>query len=162
MSTLESGSARQFDRRLCLARLGRGRHPGQRRTGNRRSDGESARWRYARADRQRRRRPTAAVQFRRSGGGRLCGRVCCVPVRSSSVRKIRAATIRSTAMRIGHRPHGRDRVGASTNIDTVDAGLFQLATIGDRVWDDIDGDGIQDTGESGSERRHRRSAWTER
>ena len=40
-------------------------------------------------------------------------------------------------------------LAASTNIDTVDAGLFQLATIGDRVWNDVDGNGIQDTGETG-------------
>ncbi|MHC5112666.1 MAG: SdrD B-like domain-containing protein, partial [Planctomycetota bacterium] len=40
-------------------------------------------------------------------------------------------------------------LAASTNIDTVDAGLFQLATIGNRVWDAVDGDGIQENGESG-------------
>ena len=40
-------------------------------------------------------------------------------------------------------------LAASTNIDTVDAGLYQLATIGDRVWDDVDGNGIQNTGENG-------------
>ena len=36
---------------------------------------------------------------------------------------------------------------ASTSVDTLDAGLFQLASIGDRVWDDADGNGIQDNGE---------------
>lgn len=30
-----------------------------------------------------------------------------------------------------------------------DAGLYRRATIGDRVWDDLDGDGIQDSGEPG-------------
>jgi uncharacterized repeat protein (TIGR01451 family) len=32
---------------------------------------------------------------------------------------------------------------------TVDAGLFDDATIGDRVWDDLDTDGVQDPGEPG-------------
>ncbi len=32
---------------------------------------------------------------------------------------------------------------------TWDAGLIELATVGDRVWEDIDGDGIQDAGEPG-------------
>ena len=32
---------------------------------------------------------------------------------------------------------------------SVDAGLFQPVTIGDFVWDDLDGDGIQDGGEPG-------------
>ncbi|WP_245860357.1 SdrD B-like domain-containing protein, partial [Candidatus Chloroploca asiatica] len=32
---------------------------------------------------------------------------------------------------------------------TWDAGLYQLGTLGDRVWDDLDGDGVQDAGEPG-------------
>ncbi len=32
---------------------------------------------------------------------------------------------------------------------TVDAGLYQPVSIGDRIWDDLDGDGIQDAGEPG-------------
>jgi hypothetical protein len=32
---------------------------------------------------------------------------------------------------------------------TVDAGVFQRASIGDRVWEDIDLDGLQDPGEPG-------------
>ncbi|MCL4206714.1 MAG: choice-of-anchor D domain-containing protein [Pirellulaceae bacterium] len=32
---------------------------------------------------------------------------------------------------------------------TIDAGLLQAAAIGDRVWRDLDGDGIQDVGEPG-------------
>jgi protocatechuate 3,4-dioxygenase beta subunit len=38
---------------------------------------------------------------------------------------------------------------ASTAIDTVDAGLIPLACIGDRVWHDADGNGLQDATESG-------------
>ncbi|MEE8523016.1 MAG: SdrD B-like domain-containing protein, partial [Thermoanaerobaculia bacterium] len=37
---------------------------------------------------------------------------------------------------------------AQTRSD-LDAGLFRLATVGDFVWEDDDGDGIQDAGESG-------------
>ena len=33
--------------------------------------------------------------------------------------------------------------------DTVDAGLYQGAAIGDRVWEDTDADGVQDAGENG-------------
>ncbi len=33
--------------------------------------------------------------------------------------------------------------------DTVDAGLFQSAAVGDKVWDDLDADGVQDGGEPG-------------
>ncbi|HRJ41566.1 MAG TPA: SdrD B-like domain-containing protein, partial [Caldilineaceae bacterium] len=32
---------------------------------------------------------------------------------------------------------------------TIDAGVYQPASIGDRVWDDLDGDGVQDGGEPG-------------
>jgi protocatechuate 3,4-dioxygenase beta subunit len=32
---------------------------------------------------------------------------------------------------------------------TWDAGLYQTAALGDRVWEDVDGDGIQDAGEPG-------------
>ncbi len=39
-------------------------------------------------------------------------------------------------------------LGAGAN-NTVDAGLYQLTTFGDRVWYDIDGDGVQDAGEPG-------------
>lgn len=48
------------------------------------------------------------------------------------------------------RSSGRtDRIvlAASTNVSSVDAGMFQLATIGDRVWDDANGNGAQDEGE---------------
>ena len=34
---------------------------------------------------------------------------------------------------------------------TVDAGLVELASIGDRVWEDTNGNGIQDNGEGGIE-----------
>ena len=34
-------------------------------------------------------------------------------------------------------------------LSDVDFGLYQLASIGDRVWEDINGNGIQDTGERG-------------
>jgi subtilisin-like proprotein convertase family protein len=37
------------------------------------------------------------------------------------------------------------------NDRTWDAGLYQLGTIGDFVWEDLDGDGIQDLSEPGSE-----------
>jgi hypothetical protein len=38
----------------------------------------------------------------------------------------------------------------SGDIDpTVDAGLYQRAGLGDRVWDDLDADGVQDPGEPG-------------
>ncbi|WP_299159971.1 SdrD B-like domain-containing protein, partial [Accumulibacter sp.] len=35
------------------------------------------------------------------------------------------------------------------NEDTVDAGFYKPAAIGDRVWSDLDGDGQQDAGEPG-------------
>jgi subtilisin-like proprotein convertase family protein len=35
------------------------------------------------------------------------------------------------------------------NDTSWDAGLYRLGTIGDYVWEDLDGDGIQDTGERG-------------
>ncbi|MEI8199491.1 MAG: SdrD B-like domain-containing protein [Eubacteriales bacterium] len=35
------------------------------------------------------------------------------------------------------------------NITNVDAGLYQKASVGDRVWNDINGDGVQDAGEAG-------------
>ncbi len=35
------------------------------------------------------------------------------------------------------------------DIVTVDAGVFETAGVGDRVWDDLDGDGVQDPGEPG-------------
>jgi len=35
------------------------------------------------------------------------------------------------------------------NITDIDAGLYQKAAIGDRVWNDVDGDGVQDASESG-------------
>jgi hypothetical protein len=38
----------------------------------------------------------------------------------------------------------------STNT-TVDMGIYELSSIGDFVWEDKDGDGIQDTGETGIE-----------
>lgn len=40
-------------------------------------------------------------------------------------------------------------VGSGALIDTVDAGMYQPASVGDRVWSDLDGDGIQDGGEPG-------------
>ena len=36
-----------------------------------------------------------------------------------------------------------------TNKDDIDAGMFQPASIGNRVWEDINSDGIQDGGEPG-------------
>jgi uncharacterized repeat protein (TIGR01451 family) len=38
---------------------------------------------------------------------------------------------------------------AGQNNSTLDAGLFQPASVGDRVWADTDGDGVQDPGELG-------------
>jgi len=35
------------------------------------------------------------------------------------------------------------------NYDTVDAGMYEYATIGDFVWNDLDKDGLQDSGENG-------------
>lgn len=35
------------------------------------------------------------------------------------------------------------------DIRTVDAGLIELVSIGDLLWDDLDGDGVQDAGEPG-------------
>lgn len=40
-------------------------------------------------------------------------------------------------------------LGSGGANDTIDAGIYQLASIGDYVWDDVDGDGIQDPGEPG-------------
>jgi uncharacterized repeat protein (TIGR01451 family) len=39
-------------------------------------------------------------------------------------------------------------VGAGSQNDTIDAGLYQPASIGDRVWIDSNGNGIQDTAET--------------
>ncbi|MEE4311778.1 MAG: SdrD B-like domain-containing protein [candidate division KSB1 bacterium] len=38
---------------------------------------------------------------------------------------------------------------ANTNIPTIDAGFYELASLGDFVWDDLNADGIQDQGEPG-------------
>ncbi|MFM9438225.1 serine-aspartate repeat-containing protein C/D/E [Janthinobacterium sp. CG_23.3] len=40
-------------------------------------------------------------------------------------------------------------VAAGETNNTLDAGLYQKAQIGDRVWGDCNGNGVQDTGESG-------------
>ncbi len=40
-------------------------------------------------------------------------------------------------------------LAGGTDISTIDAGLYQRATLGDFVWDDLDGDGVQDAGEPG-------------
>ncbi|TWI69502.1 SdrD B-like protein [Pseudoduganella lurida] len=40
-------------------------------------------------------------------------------------------------------------VTAGKTIDPADAGLYKTATLGNRVWFDCDGDGIQDSNESG-------------
>lgn len=40
-------------------------------------------------------------------------------------------------------------VKANATIDPADAGLYQAASLGNKVWYDCDGDGIQDAGESG-------------
>ncbi len=40
-------------------------------------------------------------------------------------------------------------LGLAATINTVDAGLYRLATIGDRVWDDVNGNGVQDSDEVG-------------
>ena len=40
-------------------------------------------------------------------------------------------------------------VGAGETITTIDAGLVEASTIGDFVWLDVNGDGIQDVGEPG-------------
>ncbi|MEI2421217.1 SdrD B-like domain-containing protein, partial [Arthrospira platensis SPKY2] len=40
-------------------------------------------------------------------------------------------------------------LGTGQNILTVDAGLYQPVSIGDRVWNDLNNNGIQDAGEPG-------------
>ncbi|MBB3219507.1 SdrD B-like domain-containing protein [Pseudoduganella umbonata] len=40
-------------------------------------------------------------------------------------------------------------VTAGTTIDPADAGVYRTASLGSKVWFDCDGDGIQETGESG-------------
>lgn len=40
-------------------------------------------------------------------------------------------------------------VGAGQTNNTIDAGLYHLATLGDRVWLDANGNGVQDAGEVG-------------
>ena len=42
-----------------------------------------------------------------------------------------------------------DAITVSGNDNTIDAGLYQPATIGDKVWNDVNGNGVQDTGEAG-------------
>ncbi|MDP4119774.1 MAG: SdrD B-like domain-containing protein [Bacillota bacterium] len=38
---------------------------------------------------------------------------------------------------------------AGERIDTIDCGMYKFATIGDKVWHDLNGNGIQDSGEFG-------------
>ena len=40
-------------------------------------------------------------------------------------------------------------VNSGQSVTTVDAGYYQTATLGDRVWNDVNSNGIQDSGESG-------------
>ncbi|NCC32665.1 MAG: hypothetical protein EOM24_11695, partial [Chloroflexia bacterium] len=40
-------------------------------------------------------------------------------------------------------------LASGVNDPTWDAGLYRLGTIGDRVWDDLNGNGVQDAGEPG-------------
>ena len=42
-------------------------------------------------------------------------------------------------------------VASADHIDTVDFGWYEPASLGDFVWDDLDGDGVQDPGEPGLE-----------
>ncbi len=42
-------------------------------------------------------------------------------------------------------------VASGENNDTIDLGVYTLASLGDFVWDDLDGDGVQDVGEPGIE-----------
>jgi uncharacterized repeat protein (TIGR01451 family) len=66
----------------------------------------------------------------------------------------------ATLPNIGDDATDSDAVGGQTGVinlesgendDTNDAGFYRSATIGDFVWEDIDGDGIQDAGEPGIE-----------
>ena len=50
----------------------------------------------------------------------------------------------------GRHPRRNHGARCSTEFDpTIDAGFYTPASIGDFVWDDLDGDGIQDPGEPG-------------
>ena len=40
-------------------------------------------------------------------------------------------------------------LGVEEDNDTIDAGIYQLVSIGDFIWEDVDNDGIQDAGENG-------------
>ena len=42
-------------------------------------------------------------------------------------------------------------LSAGENETSFDAGLFQLAEISDFVWEDVNGNGVQDVGEAGIE-----------
>ncbi len=42
-------------------------------------------------------------------------------------------------------------LAGNSDDDSIDAGLYVLASVGNFVWDDLDGDGIQDAGEPGIE-----------
>ncbi|HEX5341736.1 MAG TPA: SdrD B-like domain-containing protein [Duganella sp.] len=44
---------------------------------------------------------------------------------------------------------GKVTVAAGDNVTNMDAGLYQKAEIGDKVWCDLNGDGIQQSGEGG-------------
>ena len=44
---------------------------------------------------------------------------------------------------------GMVMLGSGMTDMTVDAGLYRLVSVGDFVWEDLDADGIQDTGETG-------------
>ena len=46
-------------------------------------------------------------------------------------------------------PYSSTTLIISESDPTWDAGLYRPVTVGDRVWLDIDGDGVQDVGEPG-------------
>ncbi|MRW93681.1 hypothetical protein GJ699_27170 [Duganella sp. FT80W] len=45
---------------------------------------------------------------------------------------------------------GNVTVAAGQNVTNMDAGIYQKAEVGDKVWYDLNGDGIQNNGESGA------------
>ena len=56
---------------------------------------------------------------------------------------------------VGTRQHRHLHPRRRANRTDVDFGYRGTASVGDRVWNDANGNGVQDAGETGHQRRHR-------
>ena len=97
-----------------------------------------------------RRRPTPAAATCSAG---WAGRLLCRLQQSAGGLQLDRAGLRRRRHRQRRQPdHRRDRrlrYSSGENELTVDAGLVKGASLGDFVWDDLNGNGQQDTGEPG-------------